>query len=446
MDHRASTGLLFDFEGEDGQLHADDHARQKVARRTGTFTDNMKLPVHRWFRYSAGFSGAWAEDVISKHSVAPDEYVFDPFVGSGTTLIAAQAARANVAGAENHSFVHRVAQAKLLWSTDAQEFQDAGAQLLRAAQMHLKSEPSTSSDLLLRCYTPGSLCRLEALKAAYLEAYSESGAVGQLLWLVITSILRECSYVGTAQWQYVLPQKSKARVQDPFAAFTARVKLFYADMHYMKAYRSSSQVKLEFCDARDLSGFSHLNGKVRLVLTSPPYPNNYDYADATRLEMTFWDEIGSWGDLQKVVRHRLVRSCSQHSAAERLTLEQLLIQPDIAPIGEELRDVCTQLEALRQTKGGKKTYHTMVAAYFLDLAQTWKALWPLCAQGADVCFVVGDSAPYGVYVPVERWLGELALSAGFKSYRFEKLRDRNVKWKNRKHTVPLKEGNLWVKN
>ncbi|RFQ07677.1 DNA modification methylase, partial [Pseudomonas sp. ATCC 13867] len=24
--------------------------------RSGTFTDNMKLPVHRWFRYSAGFS------------------------------------------------------------------------------------------------------------------------------------------------------------------------------------------------------------------------------------------------------------------------------------------------------------------------------------------------------------------------------------------------------
>jgi hypothetical protein len=61
-----------------------------------------------------------------------------------------------------------------------------------------------------------------------------------------------------------------------------------------------------------------------------------------------------------------------------------------------------------------------------------------------VCFVVGDSAPYGVYVPVERWLGELALAAGFHSYSFEKTRDRNVKWKNRKHRVPLKEGRLWV--
>jgi hypothetical protein len=36
------------------------------------------------------------------------------------------------------------------------------------------------------------------------------------------------------------------------------------------------------------------------------------------------------------------------------------------------------------------------------------------------------------------------MAAGFKAYRFEKTRDRNVKWKNRKHRVPLQEGRLWV--
>ena len=38
----------------------------------------------------------------------------------------------------------------------------------------------------------------------------------------------------------------------------------------------------------------------------------------------------------------------------------------------------------------------------------------------------------------------LAIAAGFKSFTFEKTRDRNVKWKNRKHRVPLQEGRLWV--
>ena len=86
----------------------------------------------------------------------------------------------------------------------------------------------------------------------------------------------------------------------------------------------------------------------------------------------------------------------------------------------------------------------MVAAYFIDLAEVWVMLRALCAKDARVCFVVGDSAPYEVHIPVEKWLGELALAAGFHSFDFQKIRDRNIKWKNRKHRVPLKEGRLWV--
>ncbi len=78
------------------------------------------------------------------------------------------------------------------------------------------------------------------------------------------------------------------------------------------------------------------------------------------------------------------------------------------------------------------------------MKEVWLTLRRVCVDGAEACFVIGDSAPYGVHVPVERWLGELSLLAGFKSYSFEKIRDRNVKWKNRKHRVPLQEGLLWV--
>ena len=80
----------------------------------------------------------------------------------------------------------------------------------------------------------------------------------------------------------------------------------------------------------------------------------------------------------------------------------------------------------------------MAAAYFRDLGLVFKALRPICRDGGVLCFVIGDSAPYGVYLDVDVWLGELALNAGFKSYSFEKIRDRNVKWKNRKHHQNVK--------
>ena len=86
----------------------------------------------------------------------------------------------------------------------------------------------------------------------------------------------------------------------------------------------------------------------------------------------------------------------------------------------------------------------MILAYFRDLAQVFHELRRVTRDGCKVCFVIGDSAPYGVYVPVDRWLGELAISSGLHNYSFEKLRDRNTKWKNRKHRVPLHEGRLWI--
>jgi hypothetical protein len=430
-----------------GELFADDAAPEDAksglrARRTGTFTDNMRLPVHRWFRYSAGFSADWVESLVATRR--REGLVLDPFSGSGTTLLAAQHCGAVSVGLEFQTFVYRVAKAKLHWTENHQEFIEAALRLLELARELARDVPVTTSELLLRCYSTEALCRLEALKFAHREA-KESAPIRELMWLAITSILRGCSGAGTAQWQYILPNKSKARVNDPFDAFLATCKIFRADMAEMRASTSTpATMELVFGDARNMSALSHLHNRVSLVVTSPPYPNNYDYADATRLEMTFWDEIATWGDLQKSVRHRLIRSCSQHAAAERLRLETLLEDPTISPIRDELSTVCNELADVRETKGGKKAYHTMIAAYFADLAKVWLSLRPLCLERADIHFVIGDSAPYGVYVPVDRWLGELAVAAGFKGFEFEKVRDRNLKWKNRKHRVPLKEGNLRV--
>jgi hypothetical protein len=126
-------------------------------------------------------------------------------------------------------------------------------------------------------------------------------------------------------------------------------------------------------------------------------------------------------------------------------LDTLLNDPLLSPISDEIGAVCKKLEEVRFEHGGKKTYHTMIAAYYLDLAKVFVTLRRLMKEDSIVCFVIGDSAPYGVYAPADIWLGKLAVAAGFKAWNFEKTRDRNVKWKNRKHTVPLKEGRLWIR-
>lgn len=415
----------------------------KKAARSGTFTDNMKLPIHRWFRYSAGFSAEWVQSEIQRYEedTGTKAIILDPFVGSGTTAFAGCANGNDVYGFDGHPFVARIAKAKNLWHLNEQDFTQACEDVIaKATKRRKKTKRHDESNLLGKCYDFDALSDLDNLRFAY-EDLATDDPIWELVRLNITSILRACSKAGTAQWQYVLPNKSKSKVLDVKEAFLGKAEMMANDMEFAKCSLWSNTAHIFEQDVRQSIEAPECN----LLITSPPYPNNYDYADATRLEMMFWGEIDGWGDLKTAIRPTIMRSCSQHSSGDKIILDEILEEPLLKPIINELTTVTRELEKVRLTKGGKKTYHTMIAAYFLDLAKIWENSRKVMSDDSRICFVIGDSAPYGVHVAAERWLGELAIASGFKSFEFEKLRDRNVKWKNRTHTVPLHEGRLWLR-
>ncbi len=407
------------------------------SKKSSTFVDNMSQPVHRWFRYSAGFSGAWVKEVIRAAQSTTVVRVLDPFAGSGTVLIEAENADVPSIGVESHPFVGRVAKAKIQRVAEPDSFREFGLHILKRAKK-VKPCLDSYSPLIRKCYTDELLAELDQLRQSWLGCPDEQ--FSDLSWLVLAAILRQCSPVGTANWQYVLPRKSKANAAQPFAAYRAKLNQMWLDMSERR--KGGEHPDLIQGDARELASVP--DRWATLVITSPPYPNNFDYADATRLEMTFFGEISGWGDLQDSVRTHLVRSCTQHVSPIVNDTPNILAAVELNPIRTEIELVCERLEKERHLHGGKKNYHTMIAAYFLDMGKVWRQLRRVTADSAQVCFVIGDSAPYGIHVPVEAWMGRLALASGFRSFRFDKTRDRNVKWKNRKHRVPLQEGRLWV--
>jgi len=425
------------FEIEDGPSKTPRTLFGQTSVGSSTFKDNLSLPVHRWFRYSAGFSATWVKNTIAS---AQSEWggevrVLDPFAGSGTVLVEAAEAGVPAFGVESHPFVARVARAKLRSDVDADGFRRYSSDLLRRAEK-THSDISGYPDLIRKCYPDEVLSELDQLRRSWLSSQEPQAELG---WLALAAILRQCSPVGTANWQYVLPNKTKANVTAPFSAFKAKANQMTVDLSGKSLTATANLIQ---GDAREMPGVP--DGWANLVITSPPYPNNFDYADATRLEMSFFGDVTGWGDLQEVVRKHLVRACTQHVSSLTSSTYELLETEELRPIRAEIGSVVQRLDEERKTHAGNKSYHTMVVTYFMDMARVWRRLRDVTSDGVRICFVVGDSAPYGVHVPVDRWLGELAVASGFKGFHFHKTRDRNIKWKNRKHTFPLHEGHLLV--
>lgn len=412
---------------------------------SSTFINNIKLPIHRWYRFPAGFSAGWVKHTILKFKEESENKslkVFDPFVGCGTTTLASEEASVSSIGIDAHPFLTKIAQYKLKWRTDCDSFYNFATKMLRYAK-NLPIKEHSYPKLIKKCYSNENLDELDRLRRSYIYL-NDNSAASELAWLALVCILRKTASVGTAQWQYVLPRKRKKNVRIPFQEFSVQVDMMLNDMKYFKSFFINSPQGLIYLDdARTCTKIG--DNSIDLVITSPPYANNYDYADSTRLEMSFLGEINSWSELKHKVREKLIRSCS-HQMSKKDNLDIILENRTLNPILDELKDACHKLEVERQNHAGRKNYHLMVAAYFLDLSNVWIALRRVCKSNAKICFVVGDSAPYGIYLPVDRWLGELAISAGFESYTFDKTRDRNIKWKiDRKHKIPLHEGRLWVK-
>lgn len=91
----------------------------------GSAKDNAKSPIHNWYKFTAGFSYRFVEEIIEHEKLksADDPKIFDPFAGCGTTLVSSQKAQIPAVGNEGQEFMYDVIRAKLSWKINSKRFQ-----------------------------------------------------------------------------------------------------------------------------------------------------------------------------------------------------------------------------------------------------------------------------------------------------------------------------------
>lgn len=416
----------------------------------GTFKDSMRAPVHRWFRYPAGYSYKFVHLSFDLFNVRQGDWVYDPFSGSGTTLVCAKQDGINAYGVEAHSFVHWVADVKLFWEFDLDA---VGAQvegLLKSAREYVAAAHLDSTntagvfpDLVYKCYHPQDLTVLYLLRE-FIGTVNISSQLNGLFRLALTDTLRGSAAAGTG-WPYISPRKNTGDrpPKDALKVFQEMVRRMVKDV------RSISAQQQGHAEIRNVYGDSRLrqdlaDSSIALALTSPPYLNNYDYADRTRLETYFWGIAASWSDITTQFRHKLITAATTQITRRDHDVESALSHEirDLAPhVYRTLQEAVLRLAELRPQKGGKKDYDLMVALYFNDILKVVQETYRVLRPGGHFCLVLGDSAPYGVHIPTGLLIGELGLAIGFQKFHVDELRQRGDKWKAnpQRHKVALQE-------
>lgn len=426
-------------------------AQKKGNSEWGTFKDSLRAPVHRWFKYPAGFSYKAVEHSFQRFNITPGQTVYDPFMGSGTTNLTAKTLGINSVGTEAHPFVYRIARAKLNWDID----QESTKRFIRIVQNHVQEKSKSLHtkklrdefpELILKCYEEKAIYDLWAIRELIFENLEE-GDIREFFFVVVTALLRNVSVAATG-WPYIAPNKKKTTSFDKniLNEFVVLANQMSSDIRLIKQWSrdkyKSSQHYLISGDSRNTK--NHIaDESVDHVFTSPPYLNNFDYADRTRLELYFWGQAKSWGDISEQIRTQLMTSATTQINRTDLRYEIMdVFSKECPQVAQFIRENVNKLAQIRKTKGGKKSYDLMVTGYFNDIYLILKDVYRVLKPKTKALFVLGDSAPYGIHIPTDKLIGDIGICIGFSSYEIEVLRARGDKWRAnpQRHSVPLREG------
>ena len=385
---------------------------------------SSRNPFDRWYRYPAGFSPSALDLALSRVHI-PDRggVLIDPFAGTASVGTAATARGATFLGLEAHPEIAELADLKFQRRTTLSSIVDAATEVVQSS---VPGSPETEHDLVTRCFDPVTLSQLAGIRQAIIAQKTNPWAT-HLKWALLAT-LRDVASVKVG-WPYQRPALTRsAPHRDPKKRFMQRVRWMEEDLDDAPPALGSAVIA---GDSREAGPWHKVAGTqtADACISSPPYLNNFDYADATRIELYFWGAANSWRTMCNTVRSGMIVATTQQTrrAVAVAAEEQLAIYPTFH------RDICRlikRLELERRERGRGKEYDRVVAPYFLGLASVLSNLFDFLRPGALCALIIGDSAPYGVYIDTPALIGALAVDLGFELIGDSKVRSRGHRWRS----------------
>lgn len=402
--------------------------------RDPSFTKNRSLPLHRWVPWVAGFSADFVQDCIRNYLSNPAEgsCVLDPFAGVGTTLVESYLRGLNVIGFEINPYAALATNLKLQavqirvgkLTEQIASFERYMERIEKGStNKQPRSQPPTGFRGRTQLFSP-KVERKVLLVLDFIYGL-EDRTLRKIFLLALGSVM-----IGFSNYSYEPSLTRRSAVGKPAiedanvgSSLSAKLHVMLQDIvviqRHMKSLSRRPTARVFPTTIFEAPEILDENCKVDLVVTSPPYLNNYHYPRNTRPQLHWLGFTSGTG---------------YNGAREQQSFGkfwQTVREAEPVASSFVLPDLLEKIETIRNRNSEKGCYGgpgwaNYVATYFNDTHDFCKLLVKLLKPGAVAVIVLGNSIIQGIEVRTDDFFGRIGELAGLKFENNHLLRKKRT--------------------
>ncbi len=398
--------------------------------RDTAFSENHDRILHRWVPWIAGFSGSFVAGVLEGVRRKRKRLrVLDPFAGVGTTLIEALKHESDAIGFEINPYAALACKAKVqaahydaeMLATTLDHFEEHGEEKLSLNEK-AASRPPEGFSSRVPFFSPE--VERQVLACQDFIAQETTGWVKDLFQVAFGAVM-----VSFSNYSYEPSLGTRAGAGKPnvnHADVFSIVKRKLREMHedivilqrWMTKYKRTPRATvypLSYLDhARRVEPHS-----IDVLITSPPYLNNYHYIRNTRPHLFWLGMVQEPSDLKTIER----KSFGQFWQTVRSGPE-IALQPHLPHLTEQLEE----LRARHAEKGayGGRGWANYAAAYFNDCQRFCALTRTRMRLGGTVVVVIGNNILQGMEFQTDKLFAEIAEQEGFEIVALHEVRKKRT--------------------
>ncbi|MDB6242122.1 DNA methyltransferase [Lactobacillus amylovorus] len=375
------------------------------------FQNNRFTPYQRWFQYREGYSYKLVDKFIKKFN--PNSLIFDPFVGSGSTLLAARLNNLSSIGMDVNplsTFISLVENTKY-----TKEDMDCLNRVIKKIKVQKRDSKyrETNFNLASRYFNSEILQSLLQFRDFYKSINNVH--IKNLVKLAWLSIIESSSYMkkeGNG-----LKRKNRKRLKNRYVeipikewdkehfpedkfefikgSLIQKLNIMRKDIIDYPISAASSKV----INKSSIGDLSMIQDEIGLTIFSPPYVNFFDYFEIHKMELWLGEFIQNREDF------RALKKKGMRSNGNAI---------DSTKIHFKNKNVEHFSKLISTKKLWNKRIPDVINSYFDDMYILLKNIFLKTKQNGKVVIVIGNSAYGGILVPADLLVADIAQTIGFK--------------------------------